>query len=94
MFVDVLKIPYVYAAGLDGDANRVNFGQLHQLIPLADTYMKLKITRCQICAKDKKHEYALFTHCFKKNGEQTNIGGSDKYIPVCRNCYLELNPIV
>lgn len=65
--------------------------------------MKLKITRCEVCAQNKKHEYALFTHCFKKNGQQTNIGGSpngdeskirsDKYIAVCRNCYLELNPI-
>lgn len=90
LFVDVLCIPYVYVVGLDGDSNRENFGEVHKLIPQADSYIKLK-TRCELCAKSKKHEYALFTHKFDKNTDQIVIGGSDKFIPLCRKCWNQLN---
>lgn len=91
-FVDVLNVPFVYVAGLDGDSNRKNFGKIHKLIPLADSYTKLKNARCEICAKSRKHKHALFTHKFAGDSKNIiDIGASEKYLPVCRLCYNKLN---
>lgn len=91
-FVDVLEVPFVYVAGLDGDAKKNNFGQIHKLIPDADSYTKLKNARCEMCAKSKKHKHALFTYKFAGDNKNTiDVGGDNKYMPVCRGCYNLLN---
>lgn len=91
-FVDILSVPFIYITGLDGTSTRKNFGDIHKLIPLADSYTKLKNAQCEICAQSKKHKHALFTHKFA--GDLKNvieIGNSNKYMPVCRKCFNKLN---
>jgi len=74
----------VYIAGLDGDFERKQFGQLLGLIPLCDKFIKLK-SLCSICKNGKK---AIFSLRLTREKTQKIIG-SDNYIPVCRKCYIE-----
>ncbi|KAH8517933.1 hypothetical protein H0E87_005741 [Populus deltoides] len=72
----------IIVAGLDGDYLRRSFGSVLDVIPLAETVTKLT-ARCELCGKR-----AFFT--FRKTAEtQTElIGGSDVYMPVCRQHYV------
>ncbi|GMI72260.1 thymidine kinase 1b [Hibiscus trionum] len=72
----------VIVAGLDGDYLRRSFGSVLDIIPLANTVMKLT-ARCELCGKK-----ALFT-LRKTDEKQTElIGGADVYMPVCRQHYV------
>jgi len=71
----------VYLYGLDGDFNRNKFGQMLDLIPLCDNVQKLH-AKCHICSLD-----AIFSHRISNESSQVVIG-SDNYIPLCRNCYV------
>jgi thymidine kinase len=88
----------VFVAGLDGDARRQPFGQILPLIPHCDNVTKLK-ARCHHClqnsrssaldSKKKSHLMASlvdapFTGRLKGGNEQTVVGGSDLYLPLCR----------
>jgi len=79
----------VTVVGLDGDSNRNNFGDIHKLIPLCDNITKLKAL-CSFC---KNGTEAIFTKRLFNDKNQLCIGGSDKYIALCRNCYLIENDI-
>jgi len=71
----------VIVAALDGTFQRKPFGNVLELIPLAETVTKLNAV-CMLCFKD-----AAFT---KRLGSETQIeviGGADKYIAVCRSCF-------
>ena len=71
---------HVVVSGLDGDSSRNPFGDLIKLIPICDSLDKLTA----YCSKCLDHTPAPFT---KKKGpgkSVIDIGGSDKYIPVCR----------
>ncbi|KAL4313028.1 hypothetical protein GQ457_01G046410 [Hibiscus cannabinus] len=72
----------VIVAGLDGDYLRRSFGSVLDIIPLANTVMKLT-ARCELCG-----ERAFFT--LRKTGEKQRelIGGADVYMPVCRQHYV------
>ncbi|XP_052178078.1 thymidine kinase a [Diospyros lotus] len=72
----------VIVAGLDGDYLRRSFGSVIDLMPLADSITKLT-ARCELCGKK-----AFFT--FRKIDETKTelIGGSDVYMPVCRQHYV------
>lgn len=72
----------VIVAGLDGDFLRKSFGSILDLIPLADTIVKLS-SHCELCGKA-----AHFT--FRKTDDMNKevIGGKDVYMPVCRQHYL------
>ncbi|XP_074577242.1 thymidine kinase-like [Curcuma longa] len=72
----------VIVAGLDGDYLRRRFGSVLDIIPLADSVTKLT-ARCELCG-----QRALFT--LRKTGEKQTevIGGSDIYMPVCRQHYV------
>jgi thymidine kinase len=92
--VDDLKL-HVYLFGLDSDFNRNTFGHTLKLIPFCDKVEKLSA----ICMKCKNGNMAIFT-MIKPNilsmgtddcESQVLIGSDDKYIPVCRKCYLENN---
>ena len=72
----------VYVCGLDGDFKMGEFGEIIKLIPLCDEYEKL-FAKCNKCGGK-----ASFTKRLSDDKEQTVIGGSDMYIPVCRNCYI------
>ena len=71
---------HVVVSGLDGDASRNTFGDIVKLIPLCDTLDKLTA----YCCKCLDGTPAPFTK--KKGGGKSliDIGGSDKYTPVCR----------
>ncbi len=72
----------VYVCGLDGDYKMKKFGQMLDLIPIADHVEKLHAV-CSLCKAP-----ASFTKRLTKETEQKVIG-SDNYIPVCRACHLK-----
>ena len=82
-FVDVFK-KHVVVSGLDGDATRNVFGDLIKLIPICDTVDKLRA----YCNKCNNGTPAPFTKKITNDSSLIDIGGSDKYIPVCRHHYL------
>lgn len=69
-------------AGLDGDFKRQRFGQLLELLPLADSVTKLSGT-CQFCGTDKPQP-SVFTLRVSADERQELVGGADSYVPVCR----------
>jgi len=72
---------HVVVSGLDGDSNRNLFGDILHLVPICDTVDKLRA----YCSKCKDGTYAPFTKKLRENNNLVDIGGIDKYIPVCRN---------
>lgn len=86
-WADMGKI--VIVAALDATFERKPFGSICQLVPMAESVKKLSAV-CLHCSEE-----AQFTHKHCNNtGEINDIGGLDKYIPVCRKCFLDLNPVV
>lgn len=77
---------HVVVGGLDGDRFRRPFGQILQLIPLADRITKLT-SFCKLCADGTP---ALFSYSNTQSSETIHIGGAESYIPVCRNHYIGL----
>ena len=77
------KIIYVF--GLSGDSNREKFGQILDLIPIADDVKFLK----SICNQCKNVKDAPFTLRITKNKEQISVGSSEEYLAVCRKCWLD-----
>lgn len=71
----------VIVAALDGTFQRQGFGNILNLVPLAESVIKLNAV-CMQCYRE-----ASYT---KRIGAETDlevIGGSDKYMAVCRNCF-------
>lgn len=75
----------VIVTGLDGDYQRKPMGEILNLLPIANTITKLS-SRCNICNQE-----AIFTHRISNEKNQVLIGGSDKYIPLCRFHYVKEN---
>lgn len=73
----------VIVSGLNGDKHRDVIGYITGLIPHMDSCTFLK-AYCQLCAEKKIKKNAIFSHKF---GEGNDIGGKDKYIPLCRHCF-------
>ncbi|URE23253.1 thymidine kinase [Musa troglodytarum] len=68
---------------LGAEAYNKRFGSVLDVVPLADSVMKLT-ARCEICSRR-----ASFT-LRKTNETQTElIGGADVYMPVCRQHYVD-----
>ena len=80
---------HVIVAGLDGDRFRKPFGQLLQLIPIADRITKLT-SLCKLCATSGLAVPALFSYGATKATEIVHVGGEECYMPLCRKHYLEL----
>lgn len=78
---------HVVVSGLDGDANRNIFGDMIKLIPICDTVDKLHA----YCNKCNNGIIAPFTKKISNTTSEiiVDIGGTDKYIPVCRYHYLK-----
>lgn len=73
----------IYIAGLDGDFQQNVFGDMLHLIPLCDKVEKLS-SLCGIC---KNGNPGIFSKRISREMTQMVVGGSEKYIPVCRICY-------
>ena len=78
---------HVIIAGLDGDASRKPFGKILELIPYADSIVKLKA----LCKKCGDGNEALFTSKKTHDLATVDIGGSDKYEALCRKHYIAYN---
>ena len=85
---------HVRVSGLCGDINKNKFGSVLDLIPFCDGVEKMTAS-CVLCLKDlKKADFkgnilAIEAPFTRKIGDPVStlvvdIGGSDKYIPVCR----------
>ena len=76
---------HVIVFGLNGDSSRKPFGNMSSLIPLADDILFLK-SYCEIC---KDTTEALFSKKISLvEGDQIDVGGHNKYIPVCRKHFF------
>ena len=84
VLVDV-KHKHVVVSGLDGDTFRNPFGDLIKLIPICDTVDKLT-AYCTVCNNGTP---APFTKKKKRDNLLIDIGGTDKYIPVCRTHFFD-----
>jgi len=71
----------VIVAALDGTYQRCGFGDILQLVPLAESVIKLTAV-CMVCFGE-----AAFTKRKGHEKEVEVIGGQDKYLSVCRECY-------
>ena len=71
----------IIVAALDGDFQRHAFGNILNLVPLAENVIKLNAV-CMICFQE-----GSFT---KRKGPETIVkimGGQDKYLATCRACH-------
>lgn len=76
---------HVVVIALDGDSDRNNFGEIHKLIPFADDITKLKAL-CSVC---KDGTPGIFSKKIITSTSTIDVGSDDKYIAVCRSCYLK-----
>ena len=76
---------HLIVVGLDGDSERKPFGQILNLIPLADKIQKIT-SYCTFCSDGTP---ALFSYCPGTKVSQVQVGAIDKYVPLCRKHYLE-----
>lgn len=78
----------VIVAGLDANYKREKFGHILDLVPIADSIIKLS-PFCHDCGP--KRRKALFSYRITEGTSEDDeiiIGGKDKYKPLCRECYL------
>jgi len=88
--VDVMNIP-VICYGLRSDFKLEPFESSKYLMAIADEIEELK-TICSECGKKKANVNARFDENGKivTQGEKIEIGGNDKYRPLCRRCFSDL----
>lgn len=88
--VDRLDIP-VICYGLRSDFRLQPFGSTKLLMSVADEIEEIK-TICAVCNKKKAIVNARFNINGKvvTFGETIEIGGNEKYRPLCRKCYNKL----
>ncbi|GAU92008.1 hypothetical protein RvY_04159-2 [Ramazzottius varieornatus] len=88
-FPDILEVAEALAnkgktvivAALDGTYQREGFGDIIKLVPKAEKIDKLSAV-CIICNED-----AAYTRRFTAETAVELIGGADKYMAVCRECF-------
>ena len=73
-------------AGLDGDYKREPFQNILNILPLCDKVDKLNA----MCSVKKDGTPAIFSKRISNtNTDLISVGGKDKYIPVCRECFFD-----
>lgn len=87
----------IFVAGLDGDFRRRRFGDILDLIPLADTAVKLCAVCMECCRSRKPGDPvspvpAPYSAKISGTTDVVQVGGKDLYVPVCQAHYLSLNP--
>lgn len=76
----------IIVSGLDGNFMREPFGHMLELIPKAESVIKISAF-CSICRDGTKAPFS-----FRVTDEMDEIViGSSNYIPVCRKHYIELS---
>lgn len=82
---------HMVVVGLDGDAHRKPFGQILNLIPLADEVQRI-YALCKMCGDGTP---ARFTSAISAtvseatNSGVPNVGSNESYRPLCRKHFLE-----
>lgn len=71
-------------AGLDGDFKREPFPNISNILPLCDSVDKLTA----MCSVKKDGTPAIFSKKISNSTKLIDIGGKNKYIPVCRDVFL------
>ena len=79
-----VQLKTVIVAGLDGDFKRQKFGQILDLVPMADSVTRL-VGKCHFCESK-----SLFSFRVSADERQELVGGGDTYVPACRHHYVEL----
>ena len=79
---------YVIVAGLIADFKGNKFGKTLDLIPICSNIKRLH-AYCAECAKDKICCIATYSKRIVKSKKSIDIGGSEKYIPVCRTHFKQ-----
>ena len=77
---------YVIVAGLIGDYRGKKFGKTLDLIPICSNIKRLH-AYCSKCAENRINQIAVYSKKINKNKKINDIGGAEKYIPVCRHHY-------
>ena len=77
------KDKIVLVSALDGTFERKPFGNILNLIPLAEKVTKL----CAVCVYCTSE--AAFTKRIVESKEIELIGGAEMYKPVCRACFFQ-----
>lgn len=73
---------WVLVAALDGDYRRKPFGQVCELIPLAEHVDKLRAV-CMVC----REQEAAFTMRTTRQRAVKVVGGAERYRAACRDCH-------
>ena len=74
----------VIVSALDATYQRKPFGRVLELIPLAESVIKLYAI-CPVCFKE-----ASFTQRIGKDDQrEIVIGGAEMYRPLCRSCFMK-----
>lgn len=76
---------HVIVAGLSGDFRREPFGQILEIIPLAEQFTKLSAF-CKLCNDGTPGDFSKRIEQDSK--EQTLVGNDNYYVAVCRKHYL------
>jgi len=85
---------HIICVGLDGNYKMEKFGNICDLLHLADKFVKLNAI-CSVCLQDLMENNKVITpfntvpapftkRINNKNTDEIDIGGADKYISVCR----------
>ncbi len=77
----------IIVAGLDGDFQQKPIGEILRLIPLSNKCVKLN-SLCNMCKDGTK---APFSFRLVQSTEAVLVGGSDKYMPLCRAHYNQMS---
>ena len=75
----------IIIAALNGNSNRETFGEVINLVPMAESIKKLNAI-CLDCGNE-----ATFSHRIVTNNNEVLIGGTESYKPLCRKCYIFAN---
>lgn len=77
----------IIVGGLDGDFQKKPIGEILDLIPIADSCVKLN-SLCNCCNDGTE---APFTFRLVCSDDKVLVGGSESYIPVCRKHFKKLS---
>jgi thymidine kinase len=77
----------VIVVGLDGDSDRKPFGQMLELVPMADEILRLT-SLCKRCGDGSPALFSALVRGVAKSA-QIFVGANDMYEAMCRKHYLE-----
>ena len=74
----------IIVSGLDLDYKARPFGPMPNMLSIADEIIKLNSV-CTFCSG-----HARFSHRISTESDIVVLGEKDKYVPLCRSCYVDL----